>query len=312
MPTAPPGRSTCSQRGQRLGQQVERSPLEPLARPAAVLDAVRRVGDDRVEAAGPEDLGGLAGVGEGVGQGEGVARGPGLLVGRELDVETTSQRATVAAQPGGGRGVLEPLVLQPAGQERGVRVEVAAVDLEARRMPAVHEHLVERRAPATEGIEDPQPVGQHAGCGTRGEDGHVEQQLGEQLVGLALVLQDRQQVVVEAVEAVQLHRTERHPVSLTVTLTARSDRSNSANAVETLATWARPSASRSPSKVTYSTPAIRSMPASPSRVGEHGLGEGAQLGDGQRARPRGRRPGWRTATRATHTSSWWSRVGVHL
>ena len=107
--------------------------------------------------------------------------------------------------------MLEPLELQPRLEEGRVGVEVPAVHVQAGGVPAVHQHLVERRAPAAHRVEDlPRAAGHRAAR----PDGHVQQQLGEQLVGLAGVLEDRQQVVVELVPPRQRHRSQDLAVQL--------------------------------------------------------------------------------------------------
>ncbi len=120
--------------------------------------------------------------------------------------EAPTELGAVAPQRRHLGGVLEPLELEPGLQERGVGVEVAGIDVDAGGVPAVHQHLVERRAAAAHRVEDVERtvVGRPVIGPSDRPDRHVEQQLGEQLVGLALVLEDRQQVVVEAVASREL------------------------------------------------------------------------------------------------------------
>ena len=64
MPSAPPGRSSLAQTGAASASSSSGSRARPAVRPsAAVLHAVRRVRDDQVERARPEELAGPRGVG---------------------------------------------------------------------------------------------------------------------------------------------------------------------------------------------------------------------------------------------------------
>ena len=99
-----PDRTTGTQHGRPaghgLGEQVERAALQRAARPAAVLHAVRRVGDDRVDAARP----GRSSASPAVSacddaDGDRVAGRPGRLVDGQLGVEPAPEGAPVAAQP---------------------------------------------------------------------------------------------------------------------------------------------------------------------------------------------------------------------
>ena len=210
MPIAPPGRSSVAQPGsasvsRRRGSR-ERSPARCWRRrtragAAAVLHAVRGVGDDQVERASAEELGGAQGVRVDVADSEGLARLVGLLGDADADVQPATEVLVVAADRRDVGLVLEPLVLQPRLDEPGVLVEVLGVEVEAERVVAVHHGVVERGAPAAHRVEHAQPVAHHPGRVVHGQRGDVEQQLGEQLVGLAGVFLDGQQVAVELVQA---------------------------------------------------------------------------------------------------------------
>jgi hypothetical protein len=160
-----------------------------------VLDSVGGIDDDGVDARRAVHRSGEHRVGVDVVEGDRVSGLP-LLLGRtDLGPEPATEPGAFAPQPRDVGGVLEPLELQPLPQERGVRVEVPIVGIDAGGVPAVHQHLVERGAAAAHRVEHVQrPV-----AVSPAPDGDVEEQLGEQLVGLPGVLEDRQQIVVEPV-----------------------------------------------------------------------------------------------------------------
>ena len=96
--------------------------------------------------------------------------------------------------------MLQSLVLEPALDEHGIGIDVTVVDLDAEGIPAVHERLVEGRAPAAERIEHGERAFEHR-AGKVGREGRdVEKQLGELLVSLARVALDGDEIVVEPVE----------------------------------------------------------------------------------------------------------------
>src|SRR5205807_4065388 len=73
---------------------------------------------------------------------------------------------------------------------------------------AVHQGLVQRRSPAAQRVEDAESAGGQVGGPVGGQGGDVEQQFGEQLVGLAGVLLDGQQVTVERVQRPDVERAQ--------------------------------------------------------------------------------------------------------
>ena len=151
-------------------EQVERAALQAAARPAAVLHAVRRVGDDASTLAARKIVGVSRVSACATLTRDRVAGRPRLLVDGELGVEPAARGCVRRGAAGSSRRVLEPLVLQPARQERGVGLDVALVDVDPGGVPAVHERLVERRTAAAERVEDPEPLGEHpvGGCATPG------------------------------------------------------------------------------------------------------------------------------------------------
>jgi hypothetical protein len=170
--------------------------------------------------------------------------------------------------------VLEPLVLQPPRQEGGVGVEVGAVDVDPGGVPAIHQDLVQRRTTAAQRVEHAQPVGEHPSGAAGGQHGDVEQELGEQLVGLARILQDREQVVVEAVQSLERHR----PEGLVAGPFEQRERGGDV----------REMGQARGVEVTLEGHVVDAREHLPGRLaeptGQHGLGEHAELGNGQRCR----------------------------
>ena len=108
--------------------------------------------------------------------------------------------------------VLQPLVLQPGGEEGLVGIDRPPLELDARRVEAVDQRLVQRRASPAQRIEQPRRT---IICHRRGHGQcHVHHQLGELLVGLALIALDGQQVVVEPIAPADLDRLQPVAVQL--------------------------------------------------------------------------------------------------
>ena len=100
--------------------------------------------------------------------------------------------------------MLDLLALQPGLDECRVRLEILLIAIQARGVEPRHQCLIERRSTTAERVDHGEFPVQHVAGESGGQQGHVEQQLGELLVGLSLVLLDGDQVVIEAVQGAEL------------------------------------------------------------------------------------------------------------
>ncbi|SPB31025.1 hypothetical protein MAJHIDBO_01344 [Propionibacterium freudenreichii subsp. shermanii] len=193
-----------------------------------VHHAVGRVGDDGVELALAEQHRGVAGVaGEhGHRQLRGIGDGPvapGLLTGTGRGIQALAHHPPVATHRGHLGGVLEALATQIGLEEASELLERRCVELHPVGIVPGRPGGQQGGAASGKGIEHVELAarlvmagGGVAAGGSRSPTGghlaqrHVQQQAGEQLVGLAAVLGDGHQVVVQHVGARQLDGPQQH------------------------------------------------------------------------------------------------------
>jgi len=194
---------------QRGGQQIQwAARVTPVRRAAGVLDPVGSVGDQDVGPAPGKELQSTRGVSVDDRQRHRVPSAVPVLGLGERQVEAPTGHAAVPLDAHDCGLMLESLALDVGLHERRVGLEVLRVDVDPRRVVAVRQGLVERGAPPAQWVCHEESAVEHLRAEPRRPQGHVQQELGELLVGLPGVLLDGQQVVIEPVEPAHGHRPE--------------------------------------------------------------------------------------------------------
>ena len=122
-----------------------------------------------------------------------------------LGVQSTAESAAVSTYGSAGHPVLDPLSAQVGPQEGRLSLDGLRVGLDAVRVMAECPRRAQGRPASRERIED---RGRSGPTASLRRQGHVDQQPGELLVGLAGVLGNGHQVVVEVVRPRHQERPE--------------------------------------------------------------------------------------------------------